>query len=239
MSIRDDCSLLSVCDPNQPFGTILADPAWPSKSHPPDTARDRWIGTNMRPRYRTMKPEDLINLPVAAISAPDSVLVLWSTWMHLDLAMRCIEAWGFRYATGMPWLKVTKGSVGGDGGQMDSPHPVIRPIFGPGVWFQHCTELVLIGRRGRPFGELGNPRPARKGIVVAPRGEEHSEKPREVQDWIDAAGFPGPKLEMFARRTRPGWVCWGDEVDAGRSDSSTQAEGAPRSPERDDHLSDL
>jgi N6-adenosine-specific RNA methylase IME4 len=25
---------------------------------------------------------------------------------------------------------------------------------------------------------------------------------------------PGPRLELFARRTRPGWTVWGNEVEA-------------------------
>jgi N6-adenosine-specific RNA methylase IME4 len=206
-------SLLSIADPNNLFATILADPPWPSKSHPEGVPRNRWIGTNMRPSYQTLKAAEILALPVGDIAAPDSVLVMWATWMHLDLALKCIDAWGFRYATGMPWLKVCAGQE-------------LKPIFGPGVWFQHCTELVLIGRRGKPFGKMGNPRPARKGIVIAPRGEEHSEKPEEVQDWIDGAGFPGPKLEMFARRTRPGWASWGDEV-ANADTAGNAAEPAP------------
>jgi N6-adenosine-specific RNA methylase IME4 len=170
----------------------------------------------MKPRYGTMKIGEIMALPVSEVTAPDAMLVMWATWMHLPLAFKVMDAWGFDYATGMPWLKVTKGSMvpertqGSIGSRMYSPPP-IEPIFGPGVWFQHCTELILIGRRGHPFGDQGNPRPARKGIIIAPRGA-HSEKPGELQDWIDAK-FPGPKLEMFARKRRAGWICWGNELE--------------------------
>jgi hypothetical protein len=47
-------------------------------------------------------------------------------------------------------------------------------------------------------------------IVTAPVGE-HSVKPEEVAQGIERL-VGGPYLELFARRLRPGWTCWGDEV---------------------------
>ena len=145
--------------------------------------------------YNRMPYAELAALPVQEYAKPDSMLVLWSTWTHLNQAMELIPAWGFRYCAGFPWLKVTK-----DG----------RPIFGLGVWFQGCTELILVGRRGKPFGSKGNPRPARKGIVIS-RRQEHSRKPDEVAEWIERC-LPGPYLELFARRRRPGWDAVGDQL---------------------------
>ena len=155
-----------------------------------------------------MTAKELLALPVSGLAKRDAMLVLWSTWMHLALAMKVIDAWGFTYCAGFPWLKVVNHSterVFTAGNWM-----IPAPIFGPGVWAQGCTELVLLARRGQPFGSLGNPRPARKGIIIASRGA-HSEKPVELQDWIDAK-FPDPKIELFARRHRPGWTCWGDQL---------------------------
>lgn len=217
MSEQDNRSLLAATGKVK-YRTILSDPPWPSKSSP--GARKHWMRTNMKPRYNTMKAADIIGLPVHAIAHEDAMLVLWATWMHLALAMQVIEVWGFTYCTGMPWLKVCKppncplhGPPPGADGCMrccQNESVEIKPIYGPGVWFQGCTELILIARRGRPFGSLGNPRPARKGIVIAPR-QEHSRKPEEVHLWLEGK-FPGPKIELFARRNRPGWVCWGSEV---------------------------
>lgn len=219
MSDADNGSLLATFlgAGGVPYKTVLADPSWPSKSTGDDAKRTKWLATNTKPRYKTMKPADIMALPVNDIADRDAMLVMWATWMHLALAMKVIEAWGFRYVTGIPWLKVCKPELVWGGPQYDvaawlekDPH-AIRPIYGPGVWFQHCTELILLARRGHPFGKLGNPRPARKGIIIAPRGDEHSRKPEELQAWIDQK-FPGPKLEMFARQPREGWSSWGDEL---------------------------
>ncbi len=139
-----------------------------------------------------MKREEILALPVADLADPTgSILALWSTWMHLDLAVDTMRAWGFRHATGMPWLKVT--TKGG-------------PHFGMGIWFRGCTELLLIGRRGK----ITNPKPAREGIVIS-RRSRHSEKPQEVRDWLDQ-GFPeARKIELFARAEFEGWSGWGNQ----------------------------
>jgi len=44
--------------------------------------------------------------------------------------------------------------------------------------------------------------------------EEHSRKPDDLHDLIEACS-PGPRLELFARGTRPGWTGWGDQADDG------------------------
>jgi N6-adenosine-specific RNA methylase IME4 len=45
---------------------------------------------------------------------------------------------------------------------------------------------------------------------VAPR-REHSRKPDEVRDRIERL-LPGPRIELFARTTSPGWDSWGDQT---------------------------
>lgn len=200
-------SLYQLADPNNLFKVVLADPAWPSAKRKPKAGT--WLSKRTRPSYGTMKAADILALPVSDIAAEDAMLVLWATWMHMPLAMQCIQQWGFTYATGFPWLKVTKSSVEYSKSNY-LPRPYIEPIFGPGVWVQHCTELILLARRGRPFGAQGNPRPARKGIIISPR-QEHSRKPDELHQWIEAK-FPTPRIELFARRPREGWTVWGNEV---------------------------
>ena len=32
---------------------------------------------------------------------------------------------------------------------------------------------------------------------------------------LEALQLPGPRIELFARGTRPGWVLWGDQADEG------------------------
>lgn len=198
MSASDD--LTNLADEHGMFKTILIDVPWPSDIRKPKPGKGQWLSEHTRPRYGTMSIADITNLPVSDIAEDDAMLVMWVTWMHLPLAFPLIRAWGFKYATGFVWVKTCK----------NTPAGVIKPIFGPGVWFQHCSEIILLARRGHPFGNLGNPRPARKGIILAPR-TIHSEKPEELHQWLEEK-FPSPKIELFARKRRNGWVTWGDQL---------------------------
>jgi N6-adenosine-specific RNA methylase IME4 len=67
----------------------------------------------------------------------------------------------------------------------------------------------LIGIRGNvPAPNLGEQPPQ---VTHVPRGR-HSEKPDVFAEYIERL-FPNvPKLEMFARRERPGWEWWGAEA---------------------------
>jgi N6-adenosine-specific RNA methylase IME4 len=48
-------------------------------------------------------------------------------------------------------------------------------------------------------------------VLFAPR-RGHSVKPVEFFTSIEKDIAPMPRLEMFARRSRPGWVAWGNEA---------------------------
>lgn len=183
------------------IGTLLLDPPWMTASA---KAKTGWMKEMVKRPYPSMTVNAMMGMRVSDLCAPDAVILMWTTWGNIANAVHIMEAWGFRQATGMPWLKV-------------APNPWkkqdrrIQPMFGMGTWFRHCTELLLIGRRGKPFGDLKNPRPARDGIIVSPR-LEHSRKPDDVHEWVEQAGFPCLWMELFARRVRPGWEHWGNEV---------------------------
>jgi N6-adenosine-specific RNA methylase IME4 len=46
--------------------------------------------------------------------------------------------------------------------------------------------------------------------IIEPR-RQHSRKPDCVHERIERL-VAGPFIELFARRTRRGWTCWGDEI---------------------------
>ena len=59
--------------------------------------------------------------------------------------------------------------------------------------------------------------------VIRERRREHSRKPEASYVLIEKM-FPNlPKLELFARRKRPGWDVWGNEVGA----DTTPDDGIP------------
>jgi N6-adenosine-specific RNA methylase IME4 len=142
-----------------------------------------------------MTHADICALPVADVTARDAHLYLWVPNALLPEGLQVMHSWGFRYVSNLVWAKRRK-----DGG------PDGR---GVGFYFRNVTELVLFGVRG----SLRTLDAGRRQVnMVETRKREHSRKPDEMYDVIEACS-PGPYLEMFARYPRPGWSVWGDEAD--------------------------
>lgn len=172
-----------------PYSTIVADPPWQFQNRTGKVAPEH----QRLLRYPTMELQEIINLPVAKLSAASSHLYLWVPNALLMEGLKVMEAWGFTYKTNIVWSKVRK-----DGG------PDGR---GVGFYFRNVTELVLFGVRG----SMRTLKPGRTQVnLLATRKREHSRKPDEIYDIIEGCS-PGPYLELFARFPRVGWDQWGNE----------------------------
>lgn len=174
------------------FATVLADPPWRF------TNRTGKIAPEHRrlSRYGTMTLEDICALPVAGMLAPVAHCYLWVPNALLPEGLQVLRAWGFDYKSNIVWHKVRKD--GGSDGR------------GVGFYFRNVTELMLFGVRGKNARTLA---PGRSQVnLLATRKREHSRKPDEVFPIIEACS-PGPRVELFARGTRPGWSVWGNQAD--------------------------
>jgi Transcriptional activator, adenine-specific DNA methyltransferase len=171
------------------YATILADPPWQFQNRTGKVALEH----RRLLRYPTMEQREILELPVARLAAARSHLYLWVPNALLAEGLRVMEAWGFTYKSNLVWYKVRK-----DGG------PDGR---GVGFYFRNVTELVLFGVRG----SMRTLPPGRTRVnILATRKREHSRKPGEIYDLIEACS-PGPYLELFARFPRAGWSQWGNE----------------------------
>jgi N6-adenosine-specific RNA methylase IME4 len=101
-------------------------------------------------------------------------------------AYEVVQAWGFRPSQLLTWCKPPVG-------------------VGPGGVFAATSEFILYGRRGKPE----HLRRVASTWWEWPRGE-HSVKPEAFIDLVETT-FPGPYVELFARRARFGWDYWGDQ----------------------------
>ena len=172
------------------YKTVLADPPWRFQNRTGKVAPEH----RRLDRYDTMTLDDICALPVAESASDNAHLYLWVPNALLPEGLRVMEAWGFRYVSNVVWAKRRK-----DGG------PDGR---GVGFYFRNVTELVLFGVRGRMRTlEAGR----RQVNIIETRKREHSRKPDEVYDVIEACS-PGPYLELFARYPRVGWDVWGNEA---------------------------
>jgi N6-adenosine-specific RNA methylase IME4 len=174
------------------YGVIIADPAWQYSRAGRNGGTDR--------HYDTMPVADICALPVADIAAPDSVLLLWGTWPLLPDALRVMQAWGFDYVTGFPWVKIVGEPSVDLWGALD-----VRPQWGVGYWIRGASEFVFVGRRGK----VSPPADCFVGLLSENFG--HSRKPDSLHHYAES--LPGPYLELFARRRRPGWDVWGNQVE--------------------------
>ena len=175
------------------YKTIIADPPWQYKAN-----HDR--NGSARGHYTTMSDADITAMPFGDLAADDAVLLMWATWPKLKNAcLPAMGAWGFDYITGFPWIKVSDIRPSLFGGYK------IKPTYGTGFWFRGCTELLLLGKRGKPkVSEMDF-----AGLLGA--AVIHSKKPADLYEYAES--LDGPYLELFARRPRTGWDVWGNEVE--------------------------
>jgi N6-adenosine-specific RNA methylase IME4 len=123
-------------------------------------------------------------------TAETKALFLWSTTPALVQAIEVMSAWGFAYKTSAVWPKHTAAT---------------------GYWFRNRHELLLVGTKGSILA----PAPGEQWeSVIEAAAQRHSQKPDAVYELIEAYFPHVPKIELFARRPRPGWETWGNEIDA-------------------------
>ena len=172
--------------PEKKYAVIYADPPWGYRNRGTRAAAEK--------HYRTMSIGDIKALPVADIAAEDCVLFLWATFPMLPEAMETIKAWGFRYKTvAFVWAKQNRRSPGW--------------FWGLGNWTRSNAEVCLLATKGRPERVSASVH----SLICAPVGE-HSAKPKEARERIEALMGDVPRIELFARERVSGWDCWGDEA---------------------------
>lgn len=173
------------------FGTILADPPWRFENRTGKIAPEH----KRLSRYATMTLDEICALRVADLAADPAHLYLWVPNALLPDGLCVMKAWGFRYVSNIIWEKVRK-----DGG------PDGR---GVGFYFRNVTEVLLFGVRGKNARTL---HPGRSQVnVIRSRKREHSRKPDEQYDLIEACSW-GPRVELFSRGKREGWEAWGNQA---------------------------
>lgn len=178
--------------PDRKYSVILADPPWQWSKTP---LKNRGQARAVEKEYPTMANDAIKVLPVWEIAATRAVLFLWATSPKLPIALEVMKAWGFEFKTvAFVWIKRNR---------------IAQSWFtGMGFYTRQNAEFCLLGTRGSPSLERKD-----KGIhqIVDTPIDIHSKKPVEVHQRIDQL-FDGPKVELFARGSAPGWEVWGNEV---------------------------
>jgi N6-adenosine-specific RNA methylase IME4 len=175
------------------YALVVLDPPWTYGLRETDSSH------RGRTPYPNMSDQQILDLPVGDISAPDSYCLLWATPNHLPLAFECLSRWGFEYKSIGTWVKTTKDGEG--------------VKIGLGHYLRNCSEFFLIGVKGNPgtFSMLGlTDLPS----VIHEAPTEHSAKPDKFYHYAHrlANALGGETIELFARAPQPGWDLWGAEA---------------------------
>lgn len=180
--------------PNKKYTIIYADPPWAYKRR---GSKDKHNGCANQ-HYPTMSVEDICNLPVKDICNEQAICFMWATFPQLDEALQVMGAWGFEYKTcAFVWVKKNAKSN--------------TNFWGMGAYTRANAEICLLGITPNFKANDMIKSHAVHSIIEAPI-EEHSKKPDETRDRIVNLLGDVPRIELFARRTSPGWDAWGNEV---------------------------
>lgn len=175
------------------YRVVVADPAWMFG----DKLGKRGAGA----KYRCEALEAIKRHKLPPL-ADDCVLFLWKVSSMQEEAFEVARAWGFQPTKGeICWRKLT---ITGR-----------KEHFGMGRIVRGSHESCIIATRGRP-------RPLhrrQRSLFSAPTPEkdrkaQHSAKPDEFFRIVREL-FAGPRISLFERKQREGFVCWGDEMERG------------------------
>ena len=155
---------------------------------------------------------------------------LWTTNTFLPDALWLLGELGARYITNMAWVKYrTAGDLSetvlrdyADAGNSEPSmlKEVERDLraglycperFGLGQYLRGNHELALLGIIGKRTTQCRTI----PSTLAAARGR-HSEKPEEFYERALAISGAVSATAMFERTERPGWKCWGNEMEGGQ-----------------------
>ena len=170
--------------PDAKYRVIYADPPW-FYNDKADAGSVQHGGTGIH--YPSMMIAELCALPIQALAEDHAVLFLWVTSPLLFEAAPVIKAWGFTYKASFVWDKV-------------------RHNMGHYNSVRH--EFLLLCTRGSCTPDVGR----LFDSVQAVERTEHSTKPEQFREIIDTLYPHGKRLELFARRSVPGWDSFGHEA---------------------------
>jgi len=185
------------------YRCIAADPPWPENGGG---------GRGAQNHYATMSPKRILAtikgvlygslLAEPVIERTGCHLWLWSTDTYLPDALRMLPELGFRYVATWQWVKLQDSTL----------------QLGLGQYSRKCHEHLVFGVLGAAMVPPPESRPP--SVILAPRTPKHSEKPDAAYVGVIEAVSPGPRLEMFARQSRPGWDGWGNEFPTNKAKAS-------------------
>lgn len=182
---------IDIYNTDNKYALILADPPWKQTKGGKKSVRPKSSGKSLE--YPVCSIEEIKEhlKQATSLCSENSVLFLWTIDKYLFEAQQIAEELGYKLHARMIWNKVTG----------------IPAAFT--VRFGH--EYLLYMYKGK-LVPIATEERGKIHTVFTERVKRHSQKP-EVSFEIINRLYPNlNKLEMYARRERDNWDCWGNEV---------------------------
>ncbi len=183
---------IDICNTNRRYDIFYTDPPWPQTKGNPRKCRPRQ-GRELD--YRTMSLPEIQSLHrrvLQELSNPQHNVFLWTIDKYLLEAEQMMKEAGYTLHARFIWDKCSG----------------IAPAF----TIRFCHEYLLwFYKRGNMLMPCKEQR-GKYSTVMREPSTTHSTKPVCAYEMLENL-FPGSsKLELFARHTRKGWDCWGEEA---------------------------
>lgn len=173
------------------YDLIYADPPWKQSKGGKKSVRENSSGKPLDyPVCSLDEIKEHLSLATAA-SGDNSILFLWTIDKYLFEAQEIAESLGYKLHARMIWDKVTG----------------IPAAFT--VRYGH--EYLLYMYKGK-LTPVAKEERGKIHTVFREKVTKHSKKPEIAYEIIERLYPNLRKLEMYARNTRPGWDCFGNEV---------------------------
>ena len=201
---------------------IVVDPPWKFKDGLPGKGR------GARKHYPLLTLEQLKwHEYRELVTAPtNAVLFLWRVSAMQPEAIELAESWGYTVKSEIVWEKTTRTIEHGRIATLEKLLAAARTKSECGA-LARAIELMSVPQT-RHFGMGRIVRASHETCLICVRGKarvlnhstrsrfpapvgRHSEKPDRFFEIVEEL-VPGPRLELFARRERPGWHCLGNEL---------------------------
>lgn len=183
--------IIDIFNTDKQYDLLYADPPWQQRKGGRKSVRPNSSGIELD--YPVISLEEIKqHLTVAdSLTGDNAVLFLWTIDKYLFEAEEIAKSLGYKLHARMIWNKVTG----------------IPAAFT--VRFGH--EYLLYMYKGKLMRVAKEER-GKIHTVFTEQVKKHSQKPEEAYRIIERLYPNARKLEMYARNTRDGFDCWGNEM---------------------------
>lgn len=187
----DRAMVVDIFNTEKKYDLILADPPWKQSKGGKKSTRPNSSGGRLDYPVCDLNEIESHIRRAAENTDGNAVLFLWTIDKYLFAAQEIAERCGFKLHARMVWNKVTG----------------IPAAFT--VRFGHEYLLYMYKGKLRP---VAKDQRGKVHTVFTEKSRRHSEKPEAAFRIIEQLYPTERKIELYARRERAGWDCWGNEV---------------------------